>query len=378
MSHDDWFGPSGRRDRWLGACAVYAFVLGCSQGETPKPDANLAGNGGSAGTNAGASGGGGAGRSFATAGGGAGGVAGATAGTGNAGAGGGAGGGTGGGSAAQSGAGGSNGGAAGGANQAGAGSGGQLAGSGGEPSAGGASAGASGTAGGGTAGAAGDGAEPASLLVFSRTTSFRHTSIAVGISALTNLAMERGWTLTATEDPTLFQDSALAAHDAVVFLNNTGDVLDATQQAAFERYIRAGGGFVGIHAASDTEFDWPFFGALVGAYFSVHPDIQPATIRVEDPTHPATIGLPDPWQRTDEWYNFRTNPRANVNVLLTLDESSYSPGAGAMGADHPIAWCHEYEGGRSFYTALGHTEASYTEPLFLAHVAGGIEWVIAR
>jgi type 1 glutamine amidotransferase len=87
--------------------------------------------------------------------------------------------------------------------------------------------------------------------------------------------------------------------------------------------------------------------------------------------------LPDPWRRTDEWYNFRTNPRADVDVLLTLDESSYSPGSGAMGSDHPIAWCHEYQGGRSFYTALGHTEASYAEPLFLAHVAGGIEWVLA-
>lgn len=361
-----------RCQRTLGACGVFALALGCSEGETPKPrPEDVAGSGGSAGSTTGPSAGGTAGRGGAGAGG-AGGVAGTTGGSGNATAGGGAGGG----SAGQLGTGGSSGGGSGGAHQAGAGSGGQPAGGGGIAGAGGASVGGvGGMAGDGAAGSAGG--EPASLLVFSRTTSFRHSSIAVGISALTDMATERGWMLTATEDPTLFNDGTLAAHDAVVFLNNTGDVLDATQQAAFERYIRAGGGFVGIHAASDTEFDWPFFGALVGAYFSVHPDIQPATIRVENPAHPATVGLPDPWQRTDEWYNFRTNPRANVDVLLTLDEASYSPGSGAMGVDHPIAWCHEYEGGRSFYTALGHTEASYAEPLFLAHVAGGIEWVLA-
>ena len=342
------------------------LALACSETEAPKSEPNTAGNGGSSGSSAGTAGAGTAGRAGAG-GGSSGGAAGSSAGSGTATAGAGAGGSSAG--QAGTGAGGSGGlGGIAGSSAGGAGSGGQAAGAGGVDSAG--------TAGEGTAGSGSGGNASVSLLLFSRTTGFRHDSIPVGVAALSELAEDRAWALTATEDPTLFTDAELGTRDAVIFLNTTGDVLDEAQKAAFERFIRAGGGYVGIHAASDTEFDWPFYGALVGAYFSVHPDIQEASIRVEDDAHPATLGLPDPWRRTDEWYNFRSNPRPDVDVLLTLDESSYAPGSGAMGSDHPIAWCHEYEGGRSFYTALGHTDASYSDPLFLAHVAGGIEWVL--
>jgi type 1 glutamine amidotransferase len=212
------------------------------------------------------------------------------------------------------------------------------------------------------------------VLVFSKTDGYRHESIPDGVNALTAIAAARGWNLSATEDSTRFSTSGLAPFNVVVFLSSAGDILDTSQQAAFEAYVRAGGGWVGIHAASTTEYDWPFFGGLVGAYFSAHPAIQQAVVRVENAMHPSTATLPTVWRRTDEWYSFRTNPRANVTVLLTLDESSYAPGDTAMGSDHPIAWYHVYEGGRSFYTALGHTRESYTEPAFLAHVTGGIEW----
>jgi cytochrome c len=146
---------------------------------------------------------------------------------------------------------------------------------------------------------------------------------------------------------------------------------DAGQKPAFERYIRSGGGFVGIHSASDTEYQWPWYGSLVGAYFASHPAIQRARILIENPNHPSTKGLPAVWERTDEWYNFRSNPRGAAHVLATLDESTYS--GGAMGADHPIAWCQEIDGGRSWYTAMGHTAESYAEPLFRLHLLGGIE-----
>jgi type 1 glutamine amidotransferase len=214
-------------------------------------------------------------------------------------------------------------------------------------------------------------------LVFSRTAVFRHTSIPQGIAALRMLGTQRGWRVTATEDPTLFTDQGLAPFNVVVFLSTTGDVLNPDQQAAFERFIRRGNGFVGIHSATDTEYDWPWYGALVGAYFRAHPEIQPARIHIEA-AHPSTMGLPSTWMRTDEWYGFRDNPRSRVTVLLALDESSYMPGASTMGGDHPIAWSHEHDGGRAFYTALGHTEASYAEPLFLQHLAGGIEWAARR
>jgi type 1 glutamine amidotransferase len=238
---------------------------------------------------------------------------------------------------------------------------------------------------GGSAGSSNDGGEggvsdggPIDVLVFSKTEGYRHESIPVARTTLMNLAGTSSWTITASEDSSIFTDTGLAGIDVIVFLSTTGDILNEAQQAAFERFIRSGKGFVGIHAASDTEFDWPFFGELVGAYFSEHPDIQEARLEVEDATHPTTTGLPTTWTRTDEWYSFRENPRPNVNVLMTLDESSYSPGTSAMGPDHPIAWWLEYEGSRSFYTALGHTSESYADPVFVAHLARAIDWAARR
>lgn len=157
----------------------------------------------------------------------------------------------------------------------------------------------------------------------------------------------------------------------MVFAHTTGEILSDLQKSALESYIRSGGGFVGIHAAADAEYDWPWYGRLVGAYFKSHPQVQAATLRVEDRNHPSTQSLPYPsWTVTDEWYNFRTNPRGQVKVLLTLDETTYQ--GGEMGSDHPIAWCHEYEGGRSWYTGLGHNQKLYDDTVFQQHILGGI------
>jgi cytochrome c len=212
------------------------------------------------------------------------------------------------------------------------------------------------------------------VLVFSKTTGFRHGSIEPGRTAICEIAGADGIAVDWTEDSAAFTTGTLAQYDAVVFLSTTGDPLDATQQAAFEGYIQAGGGYAGIHAASDTEYDWAWYGGLVGAYFNSHPANQDATVKVSDAQHPSTQGLPQRWTRHDEWYNFRSNPRGSVHVLATLDETSYDPGAGAMGADHPTAWCQNYDGGRSWYTGGGHTNESYAEPAFRAHILGGIKW----
>jgi type 1 glutamine amidotransferase len=214
--------------------------------------------------------------------------------------------------------------------------------------------------------------DPYDVLVFSRTTGFRHDAIPAGIQAIRELGTANGFSVTTSEDPATFTTAGLAGYEAVVFLNTTGDVLNATQQTAFEGYIRGGGGYVGVHAAADTEYDWPFYGQLVGAYFASHPAIQSATVAVEDRAHAATAHLPQRWNRTDEWYNYRTNARSTARVLATLDESSYS--GGGMGADHPHVWCKTFEGGRSFYTGGGHTIASYAEPAFRAHLLGGIRY----
>lgn len=212
---------------------------------------------------------------------------------------------------------------------------------------------------------------PFAILVFSKTTGFRHDSIPDGIAAIRALGAEHGFAVDATEDAGWFTEAALGRYKVVVFLCTTGNILDPDQKAAFERYIRSGGGFVGIHSASDTEYQWAWYGRLVGAYFASHPQIQRATVHIADPDHPSTRGLPAAWERTDEWYNFRANPRGEVRVLATLDETTYS--GGAMGTDHPIAWCHTMDGGRSWYTAMGHTKESYDEPLFRRHLLGGIE-----
>jgi cytochrome c len=212
------------------------------------------------------------------------------------------------------------------------------------------------------------------LLLFTRAEGFRHQSISSGIEAMRARALQRGWGLDATEDAAELTDEKLAAYAAVVFLNTTGDVLDSAQQAAFERYIAAGHGFVGVHAAADCEYEWPWYGGLVGAYFAGHSEVTTATLTIEPVQHPAALGLPSPWTRKDEWYGFRHNPRGNVTVLLAADETSFDPGPGAMGGDHPLAWFHDYAGGRAFYTALGHTAESYGEEPFMAHLTAGVAW----
>ena len=211
-------------------------------------------------------------------------------------------------------------------------------------------------------------------LVFTKTTGYRHDSIPAAIAAVEALGAQNGFAVDQTEDAGAFTDANLARYRVVVFLLTTGDVLDDDQQSAMQRFVEAGNGWVGVHSAADTEYDWPWYGGLLGAWFDSHPAIQQATLTVADRTHPSTAKLPAAWTRTDEWYAFQTNPRPAVHVLLTIDESTYDAAGASMGADHPLAWWHDYDGGRAFYTALGHTTESYSEPLFLAHLLGGIEW----
>ncbi|HLX55579.1 MAG TPA: ThuA domain-containing protein [Ktedonobacteraceae bacterium] len=211
------------------------------------------------------------------------------------------------------------------------------------------------------------------LLVFSKTGAFRHASIPDAIAALRRLALSQDVAVDFTEDATVFTDANLSRYNAVVFLLTTGEILNTSEQAAFERYIQHGGGYAGVHSASDTEYDWPWYGQLVGAYFDRvhgHSRVVQATVHVIDRTHLSTSMLPAVWVRTDEWYNFASNPSDHVHVLLTVDERTYI--GGFMGANHPIAWYHSFDGGRAWYTAMGHTSESYQEPLFLAHLWGGI------
>ncbi len=213
--------------------------------------------------------------------------------------------------------------------------------------------------------------EKIKLLVFSKTLGYRHASIAAGKKAMIKLGTSHRCVVDTTEDAAVFNEKNLQQYDAVIFLSTTGNVLDSTQQVAFEKFIRSGKGFMGIHAATDTEYDWPWYVGLVGASFESHPKQQTARLYRTDKTHPGSAPLPDSWERFDEWYNFK-NINPSTQPILKIDESSYT--GGKNGENHAVSWYHEYDGGRSFYTALGHTEESYSEILFLEHCWGGIKY----
>ena len=217
--------------------------------------------------------------------------------------------------------------------------------------------------------------EPFAVLVFSKTAKYRHKCIPVGNTMLVELGQAHGFVTEVTEDANAFTDDNLKRFAVVVFHNTTGDVLDEEQEDAFERYIQAGGGFAGVHAATDTEYDWPWYNQLVGGYFAGHPKVQPARHDVVDGDHPSTEHFEPSFVRTDEWYNFKQY-NDGVSVLLTLDESTYK--GGKMGDFHPIAWYHHFDGGRAWYTGGGHTKAAFAEPAFRQHVLGGVFWAAGR
>ena len=209
------------------------------------------------------------------------------------------------------------------------------------------------------------------LVVYTRTLGFRHDSIPGALASVRDIAAREGLSVIATEDPSAFTGDRLRGVAAVVFLHTTGEVLDKPGQDALQAYIRGGGGFLGIHSAADTFHAWPWYLDMLGAEFVGHPAIQPAALVRQDAANPATAPLP-PVGANGRWYHFRASPRGSARVLLTIDEASYQ--GGGMGADHPMSWCHQFEGGRSAYTALGHTVESWSEPLFLAHVRGALRW----
>ncbi|MEU4167777.1 ThuA domain-containing protein [Streptomyces sp. NPDC026665] len=211
------------------------------------------------------------------------------------------------------------------------------------------------------------------VLVYTRTTGYRHDSIPAAVDAVRALGRAHGFEADATEDPGAFE-APLDPYAAVLFLSTSGEVLTPPGRDRLAAHIQGGAGFVGVHAAACTEYDWPHYGELLGARFARHPALQPGRVLVTDRGHPATRLLPPVWAFTDEWYDFRTNPREaeGVRVLASADETSYD--GGGMGADHPLVWCREQGAGRVFYTALGHTAEAYEDPDFLAHLLGAILW----
>ncbi len=211
------------------------------------------------------------------------------------------------------------------------------------------------------------------VLVFSKTAGFRHDSIASGLAAIRELATDGGFAVDATEDAAAFTAENLTRYRAIVFLNSSGEVFDGNQKAAFQGFIRGGGGLAAVHQGVTTLDKWPWYVALIGGVkFAGHPDPQQAVVHCEIRDHPATKELPESWPWFDEWYNFDLNPRPRTHVLMTVDESSYK--GGTMGKDHPVSWFHEAEGGRVWCTGLGHTKERYALPALRKHLLGGIRY----
>ncbi len=219
--------------------------------------------------------------------------------------------------------------------------------------------------------------KPIRVLVYSRTEGFRHDSIEKAVGVLFDIAPAEGLEVTWTEDKSIFNKTLFDKNDVIVFLNTTGACVDPLAQQQMVTAIETQGkGYVGVHAAADTEYDWAWYGRLVGGYFKSHPHIQEAKINVVDRSHPATKHLQSTWTRKDEWYDFSALPADNVKILLKLDTGSYT--GHQMGENHPIAWCHEVGNGRAIYTGGGHTRESYDEPDFRKHLLGAIRWAAKK
>jgi len=212
------------------------------------------------------------------------------------------------------------------------------------------------------------------VLVFSKTLGYRHDSITNGIATIRELGAQHGFDVDATEEPGAFTRTNLARYRVVVFLSVTGNVLDTNQEAALKNFVDQGGGFAAIHGAIfgplACEDKWDWYGDMFCCAFTNHSKIVAGVVNTEDPSNPSTMGLPARWHRVDEWYNLSGSPRGCARVLATVDESTYA--GGSMGEDHPIAWCRRVEKGRMWYTAMGHTPESFSEPLFCQHLLGGI------
>jgi type 1 glutamine amidotransferase len=213
------------------------------------------------------------------------------------------------------------------------------------------------------------------ILVFSSTKGYHHASITKGAPAIYKMGQENGIDVDTSSDAAVITKKNLKQYAAVVFLSTTGDIFNEEQQETFKKYIQSGKGFVGIHAATDTEYGWPWYNELVGAQFKSHPKQQDAVLNIVDAADPSTAHLPAKWKRWDEWYNFKSI-QSGLHILITIDEKSYT--GGENGDLHPMAWKHEFDGGRAFYTGLGHTDESYADPLFMKHLLEGIRYAMNK
>ena len=209
------------------------------------------------------------------------------------------------------------------------------------------------------------------IFLYTHTTNYPHESIPDAVRAFRYIGQTNGFTVLHSEDPATFRENLIRDVDVIAFVNNSGEVLDIQGKAILQQFVRAGGGFVGVHGAAATLERWPWYVNLIGATFKSHPPVQSAVVHTVDRLHPATAHFPDQWNWTDEWYNFESLP-VDARVLLTVDELTYE--GGEHGRFHPISWCRQFEGGRVFYMGIGHRSEAFRDTSIMKHLLGGIRF----
>ena len=206
-----------------------------------------------------------------------------------------------------------------------------------------------------------------SVLVITETKGWVHDSIESGLKLIQNIGNKNNFNVYHSDNSSVITYKNLKEIKTIIFLNTTEEILTDVEQKVMESFIRSGKGFVGVHAAADTEYNWQWYGKLVGAYYRNHPEVMNGKILTIN--HKITNHLDSEWEIEDEWYNF-DYVNYDINILLHLDEDSYI--GGEHPDYHPITWYHEYDGGRSFYTGLGHTKEVYDDERFIKLLEKGI------
>jgi type 1 glutamine amidotransferase len=210
-----------------------------------------------------------------------------------------------------------------------------------------------------------------------------HANIPYAIAAIQKMGEENGFAVDVSDDPATFTDNNLAQYDALIFANSNNEAFNTeAQRQALQNYIHNGGGFVGIHSASGSERTWPWFSALLGGNFERHAPQQDFTVNVVDRGHPSTAFLPEKWEIVSDECYYQDELSPGIHVLLAVDLNTIEDQGkveypGTIFADRfPLAWYQEFEGGRSWYTALGHRPEEYSDPMFVRHILGGIQWAV--
>ena len=225
------------------------------------------------------------------------------------------------------------------------------------------------------------------VLVYTRNgKGYVHDNIESSVKAIQKLAAEKGFSVVAGDDPSVFTEDNLKQYSFLLFPNTNNDVFETDdQRLAFRRYIESGGGFVGLHSVLGTERNWTWFKMMLGGSFAWHPKFQPLTLKIIDPAHPTAKGVPANWTKGDECY-FMKEMYPGIKVVLAHDlshlskdeEEKIQKNVGSFARYYPASWHQQFDGGTIWITTLGHDKKDYEDKTYLNHIFQGMEFVAGK